>query len=109
MPTTSTTTAGSAPLSRDEASGMFGQTVGLVALTAGRFALGAYVGRDMSGGLAIVWYVLAFAVLIGMNVAAQRSEQLAIGLLFGFGLLLGLAVAPTIAYYVDADPQAVWQ
>jgi FtsH-binding integral membrane protein len=44
-----------------------------------------------------------------MNLAAQRSEQLAVGLLFGFGLLLGLAVAPTIAYYLDADPQAVWQ
>ena len=23
--------------------------------------------------------------------------------------MLGLAVAPTVAYYVDADPQAVWQ
>ena len=44
-----------------------------------------------------------------MNAAAQRSEQLAVGLLFGFGLLLGLAVAPTVAYYIDADPQAVWQ
>ena len=30
-------------------------------------------------------------------------------MLFGFGVLLGLAVAPTIAYYVEADPQAVWQ
>jgi uncharacterized protein len=39
----------------------------------------------------------------------QRSEQLAVGLLFGFGFLMGLAVAPTVAYYFDADPQAVWQ
>src|SRR5262249_19519110 len=46
---------------------------------------------------------------LGMNAAAQRSEQLAVGLLFAFGLLLGLAVAPTISYYLDADPQAVWQ
>lgn len=44
-----------------------------------------------------------------MNAAAQRSEQLAVGLLFGFGLLLGLAIAPAIADYVEADPQAVWQ
>src|SRR5262249_46813268 len=43
------------------------------------------------------------------NYAVQRSEQLAVGLLFGFGALLGLAVAPTVAYYVDADPAAVWQ
>ena len=30
-------------------------------------------------------------------------------MLFGFGLLVGLAVAPTIAYYADTNPQAVWQ
>ncbi len=56
-----------------------------------------------------MFYIAAFVVLFGMNVAAQRSHQLAVGLLFGFGALLGLAVAPTVAYYVDADPQAVWQ
>jgi modulator of FtsH protease len=83
--------------------------MGLVALTAGLFALGAYVGRDISGGWAILSFVLALGVLIGMNVAVQRSEQLAVGLLFAFGFLLGLATAPTLAYYVDADPQAVWQ
>jgi FtsH-binding integral membrane protein len=54
-------------------------------------------------------FVVAFGVLLGMNAAAQRSEQLAIGLLFGFGLLLGLAVAPTVASYAGADPQAVWE
>jgi len=63
----------------------------------------------MSGGLAILWYILALGVLLALNAIAQRSEQLAITLLFGFGLLLGLAVAPTISYYVSADPQAVWQ
>jgi FtsH-binding integral membrane protein len=45
----------------------------------------------------------------GHCTAAQRSERLAIGLLFGFGLLLGLAVAPTIASYASANPQAVWE
>jgi len=83
--------------------------MGLVALTSGLFALGAYLGRDTSGAWAILWFVAAFAVLIGINAAAQRSEQLAVGLLFGFGLFLGLAVAPTVANYVEADPQAVWQ
>jgi modulator of FtsH protease len=98
-----------APLTRDETGSLFGQTMGLVAVTAAVFALGAYIGRDLSGGWAIVFYIASFAVLFGLNAAAQRSEQLAITLLFGFGLLLGLAVAPTIAYYVEADPQAVWQ
>jgi FtsH-binding integral membrane protein len=107
--TTSTTPAVSAPLSRDKAGGLLGQTMGLVALTAGCFALGAYIGRDTSGAWTILWYIAAFAVLFGMNAATQRSEQLAVGLLFAFGVLLGLAVAPTVGYYVGADPQAVWE
>jgi FtsH-binding integral membrane protein len=109
MTMASTTTTPSVSLSRDEERGLFGQTMGLVALTAGCFALGAYVGRNASGGWAILFYILSFGVLLGMNGAAQRSEQMAVGLLFAFGLLLGLAVGPTIAYYFGADPQAVWQ
>ena len=105
----STATAVSAPLTRDEAGGLLGQTMGLVAVTAGVFALGSYVGRDTSGGWAIAFFVVAFVVLLGMNAAAQRSEQLAVGLLFGFGLLLGLAVAPTVSDYAGADPQALWE
>jgi FtsH-binding integral membrane protein len=107
----STTTAASSALSRSRAGGLglLGQTMGLVAIAAGFFALGAYIGRDTSGGWGILWFLTAFAVLLGMNVATQRSEQLAVGLLFGFGLLVGLAVAPTVADYVGADPQAVWE
>jgi modulator of FtsH protease len=97
------------PVSRDESRALFGQTMGLVAITAGLFALGAYLGRDMAHGWAWLWYIAAFVVLFGMNAAARQSEQLAITLLFGFGVIFGLAVAPTIAYYVETDPQAVWQ
>jgi modulator of FtsH protease len=107
--TSTPTTAAPASISRDETGRLFGQTMGLVALTAGVFALGAYLGRDMSGGLAILFYLAAFGLLLGMNFAVRRSEQLAVTMLFGFGLLLGLAVAPTISYYLDTDPQAVWQ
>ena len=46
---------------------------------------------------------------MGMNVAIKQSEQLAVGLLFAFGVLIGLATAPTIAYYATTNPQAVWQ
>jgi modulator of FtsH protease len=109
MTMTSTTTAPSASLTRDEAGILLGQTMGLVAVTAGFFALGAYVGRDLSGGWAIASYVASFVALLAINVAASRSEQLAIGLLFAFGVLLGLGVAPTVSYYASADPQAVWE
>jgi len=108
MTMTSTPIAASASVSRDEAGRLLGQTMGLVALTAGLFAFGVYLGRDASGGWAILWFVVAFAVLLAMHAAAQRSEQLALGLLFGFGLLMGLALAPAAGYYVGADPRAVW-
>ena len=109
MTTPSPSTAVATPVSRDETGRLFGQTMGLVAVTAAFFALGAYLGRDLTGGWAIASYIASFAVLFGLNAAVRRSEQLAVTLLFGFGLLLGLAVAPTVSYYMDADPQAVWQ
>src|SRR4051812_25710859 len=109
MTMTSLTIAAPAPLTRDEAGGLLGQTMGLVAVTSGLFALGAYVGREITGGWALFAFVASFGVLIGMSVAAKRSEQLAVGLLFALGLLLGLATAPTIAYYAAADPQVVWE
>jgi uncharacterized protein len=97
------------PLSRDETGALVGQTMGLVAITAGLFALGAYLDRDASSRWGWLWFIAAVVCLIGISAAASRSERLAIGLLFGFGVLLGLAVAPTIAYYAKTDPQAVWE
>lgn len=94
---------------QDATRALFAQTMGLVAVTAAFFAGGAYLGRELSSGAGLLWFLAAFGCLFGMRFAAQRSEQLAIALLFGFGLLMGLAVAPTIAYYASTDPQAVWQ
>jgi modulator of FtsH protease len=96
-------------LDHDQSRTLFAQTMGLVAVTAGLFALGAYLGRDMSYTAGWLWYIAAFAALIGLNFAAARSQQLAIGLLFGFGVLIGLGTAPVIAYYASTNPQAVWQ
>jgi FtsH-binding integral membrane protein len=94
---------------QDATRALFGQTMGLVAVTSAFFAGGAYLGRNLTSGSGILWFIAAFACLFGMRFAIQKSEQLAIGLLLGFGLLMGLAVAPTIAYYASTDPQAVWQ
>ena len=96
-------------VARDQARALFGQTIGLVAITTGFFALGAYLGRDLSQGWGLVLYLASFGLLIGLNVVASRSEQLAIAFLFGFGVLVGLATAPTIAYYASTNPQSVWQ
>jgi FtsH-binding integral membrane protein len=97
------------PMTRDAAGTLLGQTMGLVAVTAGLFAVGAYLGRNLSYQWGWLGFIAAFVCLIGMNVAVQRSQGLAVILLFGFGALIGLAVAPTLSYYASADPQAVWQ
>jgi modulator of FtsH protease len=83
--------------------------MGYVAATAGLFALGAYLGRNLSGGAGIVAFIAAFGCLIGMQFAARRSQQLTVGLLGAFGLLVGLALAPVLAAYASMDPQALWQ
>jgi modulator of FtsH protease len=94
---------------RDRTHTLFAQTMGYVALTAGLFALGAYLGRNLTGGIAIVAYLASFGCLIGMQFAVKRSAQLTVGLLCGFGVLIGLAIAPTLSYYAATDPQALWQ
>jgi uncharacterized protein len=96
-------------LERD-ARALLGQAMGYVAVTVGFAALGAYLGRDLSGGTGLLLFIAAFAAILGLHLAAaKRREQLAIGFMFGMGLLLGLAVAPLIADYADADPSALWQ
>jgi FtsH-binding integral membrane protein len=94
---------------RSQAHTLFAQTMGYVAATAGLFALGAWLGRNLTGGIAIVAFIAAFAALIGMRFAARRSRELTIGLLGAFGILIGVGVAPTVAYYGSMHPQALWQ
>ena len=97
-------------LPNDRARELLGQVMGLVAITVGFTALGAYLGRNLSGGVGLLLLIAAFACVVGLNVASARgNEQLAVVLLFGLGLLLGLSVAPLIADYAGADPAALWQ
>ena len=94
---------------RSQAHALFAQTMGYVAATAGLFALGAWAGHSLTGGAGIVAFIVAFAALIGMRFAAKRSMPLTVALLAAFGLLIGLAVAPTVAYYGSMDPRALWE
>jgi modulator of FtsH protease len=94
---------------RDRTRTLFGQTMWYVAVTAGVFALGAYLGRNLSQGWAIVWFIVAFACLIGMNFTVRRSTGLTVVLLLMVGAALGLAMAPVLAYYASTNPQVLWQ
>ena len=94
---------------RGQAHALFSQTMGYVAITAALFALGAWLGHDMTGSLGIVAFIAALACLFGMRFAARRSMPLTVGLLCAFGLLIGLGTGPAVGYYASADPQAVWE
>jgi FtsH-binding integral membrane protein len=88
---------------------LFGSTMALIAVTTGLFTVGAYLGRDLSGGWGVAFWVASFVCLMAMNVTLRHSEWLTVGILFGFGLLVGLAAAPTIAYFANVYPEAVWE
>jgi len=94
---------------RDQTRTLFAQTMQYVAMTTGLFALGAYLGRDLHGGVGLLAFIGAFAVLIAMQFTVRKSTGRAVGLLAAFGLLMGLAVAPTLAYYASVDPSALWE
>lgn len=110
MPTYDQLTAGQGPITADRTRSVFGQVMGLVALTLGCTALGAFITRNTSGHLWIVFFIAAFACIFGLNIASARGrEQLAIGLLFGLGLLLGMAVGPVLELYAKAQPGVLYQ
>jgi FtsH-binding integral membrane protein len=96
---------------QDRTRTLFAQTMGYVAVTAGFFALGAYLGRHLSEGWAWVWYIVAFGCLIAMNFTARKagSAGLSTGLLLVVGAALGLASSPILVYYAATSPQALWQ
>ncbi|PZS12379.1 MAG: hypothetical protein DLM64_05110 [Solirubrobacterales bacterium] len=110
MPTYDQLALGGAAVTRDRTRAVFGQVMGLVALTVGCTALGAYIARNLTGGTGLLLFIAALACVFGLNFASARGhEQLAIGLLFGVGLFLGMAVGPVLAVYAKAQPAVLWQ
>ncbi len=100
----------SGPVTRERTHTLFGHVMGLVAVTVGFAALGAYIGRNLTGGTGLLLFIAAFACIFGLNIATARGrEQLAVGLLFGMGLLLGMAVGPVLAVYAKVEPGVLWQ
>jgi modulator of FtsH protease len=90
---------------RADAKAIFGKVMFLVAVTAGFTAVGAYIGRDMSGGWAIGCWIAAIVLTIAIGVGKPKEEAtpLQMGMLFGIGLLLGLAIGPTLNEYASLE------
>lgn len=99
-----------AALTGDRARTVFGHVMGLVAFTLAFSALGAYIARNMQGGYGIFFILGGFGCALATQAAAARGrEQLAIGLLFGLGLLWGMGLSPVIVYYAHSNPGVVYQ
>jgi uncharacterized protein len=88
--------------------GVFGQVMGLVAVTVAFFTLGAYLGRDFTEGVSLICFIGGFGCIIGLNFA-RRSEALAITLLFAAGLALGLGLGGGLNAYAEVAPGVVYQ
>lgn len=87
---------------------VFGQVMGLVAARLGLLTLGAYLGRSLSGGTSIAFFLLGFLCAVGINFVRGASGA-SIGLLGAMGLFLGLGLGGGLEAYAQADPGAVWQ
>lgn len=95
---------------RDRSLSIFGEVMGLVAITCLFAAGGAYIGKDLTGLWWLLPWGLAIGCIIGLNVAnAKGNRQLALVLLFAFGLLLGVSIGTTLNYYAVNDPGVVYQ
>ncbi len=104
--------AGALPVAtdRDRSLSIFGEVMGLVAITCLFAAGGAYIGKDLTGIWWLIPWIGAIGCIIGLNVAnAKGNRQLALVLLFGLGLLLGVSIGTTLAYYAENDPTALYQ
>ena len=100
---------GTGAITRNRSLTLFGQTMAYVAATAGLFALGAYAGRNLSESLGWVWFIAAIVCLFAMNFTSRRSVPATVLLLAAFGVLMGLATAPLLAFYAATDPAILWQ
>jgi modulator of FtsH protease len=84
---------------------VFGKVMFLVAVTAGFAAAGAYVGRELSTGWAFACWGGALVLTFAIGFGKRREEvgPLQLTMLFGLGLLLGLAIGPTIEAYSNLE------
>ena len=77
-----------AAVTRDESRAVFGQVMGLVALTVGCAALGAYIGRNLSGGTGILFFIGAFGYATRRDLSRwARSLFWALLALIVFGIV----------------------
>jgi uncharacterized protein len=93
---------------RERTKTLFGQTMGLVAATTGVFAVGAYFGRNLPWHVGLLSLIGSLVVLIAMRRAVTTNPSTGVPLLMVFGLVMGIGMGPTLEYYANMDPAALW-
>jgi modulator of FtsH protease len=89
---------------------LLGQVMFLVAVALGFFALGTYIGRDLSYNTGLLFEIGAIVMLLAQAfVAPLRSGTLAVGWLYALALLLGIGLGPVISYYTTYDQAVLYQ
>ena len=81
---------------RSQAHTLFSQTMGYVAVTAALFALGAWLGRNLTGGVGIVAFIAGF----GAAGYATRRDLTALARV-SFWALLALIVVGIVLIFVN--------
>lgn len=88
---------------------LFGQAMGLVAVTAGCFTLAAYLGRGSSYASGSSALVIAYVCLVAIKLTVRRSTAGATVLLLAFGALLGSGTSAVLVYLTRTSMQILWQ
>jgi hypothetical protein len=59
---------------RTDTKTLFGPTMGLVAVTAALFTLGAYLARNLSDGWGVGFWIASLGCLLAMNLTVRQSK-----------------------------------
>jgi FtsH-binding integral membrane protein len=86
-----------------QSSGLIGKVMGLLAFSFIFAAIGAFVGARVLGpGSYLAVVIAGFVVLLALNFLIQK-QGINLILLYLFTFLEGMALGPTISYYVEAN------
>jgi len=96
---------------RVSAQTIFGQVMFLVGVTLGFVTLGIVIGinEDISHSASIILWFGAIAMLFAQRIPALRKGAPGITWLFAIGLVMGIALGPTMDYYRSTSPDALYQ
>ena len=86
---------------------LFSRVMFLVGVTCAFTALGAFIGRDLNPGSGLIFWFVALGMILASGFIKKQSGALGMSLLYAVGLVLGLAVGPTLNYYVAVNGSQV--